>query len=161
MIILEEISFEHFNAIVGCLESLEHQCMIQQISWQSFELVIVDEEIYKIRKVIKCIFWNRFDEVAVEIQRLQLRHSGKVFALNELQLAAGHDVLEQVREEDLCVEVRQVRHLAVFDPHIFDFEVRAALLMKPMNVCDSYVGCANNEFINFASVKSSEKRELM
>lgn len=159
VIILEKISFENFNAIVGCFESLEHQCIVEQISWKSFELIIVDEEIYKIRKFIKSIFWNRFDEVAVEIQSLQLWHSGKVFTLNELHFAAGNYVLKKIREEDLSVKVRQVCHLAVFNPNIFDFEIRAAFLMKPVNVSDSYVGCVNNKFIHFTSVQSSENKK--
>lgn len=114
--------------------------MVQEISRQSSQLIVFDEKVDEIRKLVQSVFGYRVNQIAVELQRLQLWHASKVITLNELQFAAGDDVLEEIGEENLRVKVRQMRRLAIFDPNVFDFEVRVAILMEPVNMSDSVVG---------------------
>lgn len=132
--------------------------MVQEISRQSSQLIVFDEKVNEIRKLVQSVFGYRVNQIAVELQRLQLWHASKVITLNELQFAAGDDVLEEVWEENLRVKVRQVCRLTLFDPNVFDFEVRVAILMEPVNMSDSIVRCVDCNFFDFTPVQTSEKR---
>lgn len=157
VIALEEVTVDAFNAVVWSLETLEHRSMTQKVLRQSSNFVVVNEEVDQLVQVVESVFRNFLNLVLRQIQSLQLRHSREVVALDEFQPAVVDDVLEETGEENASVEARQVRNSAVLNPNVFDFFVRVSVLMLTRNRCDAHIRRVDNQILNLAAVKTTER----
>lgn len=131
--------------------------MTQKVLRQSSNFVVVNEEVDQLVQVVESVFRNFLNLVLRQIQSLQLWHSREVVALDEFQPAVVDDVLEETGEENASVEARQVRNSAVLNPNVFDFFVRVSVLMLTRNRCDAHIRRVDNQILNLAAVKTTER----